>query len=163
VIVGAVPVPVRATGEPTTGTFAVMVAVPVALPAAVGEKTTTMVQVDAGLRVAPQVPPPAPATLENGAVTTTLMPVTARVPVLDSVSVCCPLVVVTGTLPNATEVGVTAATAAAASWISTAPGEIRFSPASRRGLPKKSVAGASAKVGDVDGMVSTIDEDAASA
>ncbi len=54
--IAARPVPVNATGELVTVTFPVTVAVPFAVPAAVGENTTLMVQVEAAARVAPQVP-----------------------------------------------------------------------------------------------------------
>ena len=84
----AMPVPLSDTGEPLTVTFAVMVTEPVDATAAVGEKTTLMVQVPgAGVSVAPQVPPAAPVGLEKGAVTTTVIPVTLAVPVLCRVRV----------------------------------------------------------------------------
>ena len=93
---GVIPVPVRPTGEPVTPTLAVMVAVPVEAPTAVGEKTTLMVQVaPPPASVAAQVPPAAPAGLENGAVTTTVIPVKVAVPVLCRVRVCAVLVVPT--------------------------------------------------------------------
>jgi hypothetical protein len=80
----ATPVPLSATGEPETGTFAVIVTVPVAGVVLAGVNTTVIVQVAAaGVSVTPQVPP----ALEKGAVTTTLMPVRSAVPVLCSVRV----------------------------------------------------------------------------
>jgi len=56
----ATPVPLRATGEPVTGTLAVMVNVADAEPAAFGENTTVIVQLP-GANVVVQVPPAAPA------------------------------------------------------------------------------------------------------
>src|SRR5712671_5220422 len=68
----ATPVPERPTGEPVTGTLAVMVTDPVAAPSTVGEKDTVIVHVAAaGGRVAPQVPP----ARANGPPTTTVIPV----------------------------------------------------------------------------------------
>src|SRR5271169_4143449 len=94
----ATPVPLSATGEPVISTLAVTVTVPVAAPVTVGENTTVMVQVPVVVvRVAPQVPP----ALENGAVTTTVMPVRLAVPVLCRVRVCAALVVPIATFPNA--------------------------------------------------------------
>jgi len=51
-------------GEPVTATFPVMVKVSFAGPSAVGENTTLTVQVAAGFKAAPQVPPAVPAGLE---------------------------------------------------------------------------------------------------
>ena len=138
-----VPVPESATGEPVTGTLAVMVAVPLAAPVAVGVNTTLMVQVVAAARVATQVPPAAPAGLENGAVTTTAMVVAPAVPVLLSVSVLAALVVPTLMEPKANGPPVTLRVAVAVPVPnSTAPGSKVVSPAaSGLLLPKKSVAG----------------------
>jgi hypothetical protein len=143
---GARPVPLNATGEPVTVTFAVMVAVPVAAPAAVGENTTLIVQVDAAARSPVQVPPAEPVGLKNGPVKTTGMPVAVVPPVLLSVRVWAALVVPTVWAPNASDVGFTASTAGVvAVWVtnSTAPMSMWVElPVSGRGLPKKSVAGA---------------------
>ena len=99
VLITATPVPLSETGEPATGTLAVMVAVPFAAPGPVGENTTLMVQVDDAAKVAAQVPPA--VALENGAVTTTVIPVRAAPPVLCRVRVWEALVVPTTTFPNA--------------------------------------------------------------
>jgi hypothetical protein len=93
--VTAAAVPVKLTGEPVTSTLPVMVTVPVAGPAAVGENTTLMVQVAPATKVAPQKPPNDPVGRENGAVTTTVIPVRFAVPVLWSVRVWAVLVVPT--------------------------------------------------------------------
>lgn len=103
----AKPVPLRATGEPFTVTFAVIVAVPVAGPAAVGVNTMPIVQVAPAPRVPMQVPPAPPAGRENGAVTATVIPVAVAVPSFSSVSVCAALVVPTRTLPKFSASGVT--------------------------------------------------------
>jgi hypothetical protein len=136
--VEAIPVPVRVTGEPVTATFAVMVAVPVAAPVAVGENTTAMVQVAAGASVAVQVPPD----WENGAVTTTAIPVRLAPPVLCSVRVCAALVVPVVWLPKANGPPVTLAIAVAAPTYSTAPASTKLLVF--LALPKKSRLGASA-------------------
>ena len=52
------PVPVSATGEPVTETLAVMVAVPLAGPTAVGAKATLIVQFAPAAKVAPQLGAP---------------------------------------------------------------------------------------------------------
>ena len=57
----ATPVPVSVTGEPVTGTLALMVNVPLTRPVAVGVNTTLMLQAEPAVKVAPQVPPAAPA------------------------------------------------------------------------------------------------------
>jgi hypothetical protein len=133
----AIPVPVRVTGEPVTATFPVIVAVPDAAPVAVGENTTVMVQVAAGVSVALQVPPDC----ENGAVTTTVIAVRLAPPVLCSVRVCAALVVPLGTLPNASGPPVTLATAVAGPTYSTAPASTWL--LAFLALPKKSALGAS--------------------
>jgi hypothetical protein len=113
------PVPLRPTGEPVTATLPVMVAVPVAAPAAVGENRTVMVQVPvATVRVPVQVPP----TLEKGAVTATVTPVKDAVPVLVRVKVCVALLVPVVTFPKARGPPVTLTIGAAAGpEYSTAP------------------------------------------
>jgi hypothetical protein len=113
------PVPVSCTAEPVTvALLPVMVTVPVAAPAAVGEKRTLMVQVAATVRVPPQDPP----ARTKGAVTTTLMPVKVAVPVLLRVRVCEALLVPVATFPKARDVGVTLTIGAAAGPVySTAP------------------------------------------
>jgi len=140
---GATPVPLSETGDPVTGTLAVMVAVPVAAPGVVGENTTLIVQVAAAASVAVQVPPAAPAGRENGAVTATAMAVAPAVPVLCRVSVPGVLVVPSVTLPNASGPPVTLSTAIlAVAWNSTAPiSNTVVLPGSGRGFPKKSVVG----------------------
>jgi hypothetical protein len=78
------PVPLSATGDPVTVALVpVIVAVPLAAPAAVGLNRTLMVQVAAAASVAVQLPP----LRLKGAVTATAMPVKAPVPVLCSVKV----------------------------------------------------------------------------
>jgi len=57
----ATPVPVRATGDPVTATFAAIVAVPATAPSAVGENATLIVQVLFGGKALPHVPPAVPA------------------------------------------------------------------------------------------------------
>jgi hypothetical protein len=122
-VTAATPVPERATGDPVTGTFAVMVAVPFTSPGVVGEKTTVIVQVAAGANVAVQVPPD----WAKGAVTTTVIPVKFPVPVLLRVRVFAAVVVVSTTLPNASEVGVTLPIATVAPTYSIAPAStLRF-------------------------------------
>ena len=54
---GAIPVPLRATGDPVTGTLPAMVRVALTRPVAVGVKTTVMVQLDPAAKVVVQVPP----------------------------------------------------------------------------------------------------------
>src|ERR1035441_2026392 len=56
-ITAATPVPLSDTGEPATATLAVIGSVAGTEPAAVGLKTTVMVQVVPAAKVAPQVPP----------------------------------------------------------------------------------------------------------
>src|ERR1700687_2419774 len=130
------PVPLSATGEPMTGTLAVMASVPVAAPAAVGRNTTLMVQVVPAARVVPQVPPAAPAGRAKGPVNAKVMPVAVVPPVFLSVRVCAERLV-----PNASDVGDTLRTATPLVWNSTAPTSI--APAiSGLGLPKKSLVGA---------------------
>ena len=85
----ATPVPVSVTGEPVTATLPVIVTVPFAAPVAVGENTTLIVQLPPAPSVAVQLPPER----VNGAVTATVTPVRAAVPVLCSVSVRVELVV----------------------------------------------------------------------
>ena len=111
VCVAARPVPVRATGEPVTATLPVIVTVPVEATAEVGENTTLMVQVELAGKAGLQVPPAAPVGLENGAVTTTVMPVAVAPPALDRVRVCAVLVLPVTMLPKARLVGETLRTA----------------------------------------------------
>src|SRR5205807_8919097 len=109
-----------------------------------------MVQLAPAARVAPQVPPER----ENGAVTTTVIPVGRAPPPLLSVSVCAALVVPCTTLVNVSEVGDTARDAFADTWNSTAPASTWLLVF--LALPKKSRPGASVKAPvaplAVDGM-----------
>ena len=82
----ATPVPVNATGEPVTGTLAVIAAVPVDAPVAVGENTTLIVQVAPAAKVVPQVPGVV-VDREKGAETATATVVAVTVPEFDSVKV----------------------------------------------------------------------------
>jgi hypothetical protein len=84
--VAAIPVPLNVTGEPFTVALPVMVAVPFTAPGAVGVNTMSIVHVAPAARVAAHVPPAAPAGRENGAVTTTAVPVKFDPPVLCNVS-----------------------------------------------------------------------------
>src|ERR1700674_2797001 len=156
-IMGATPVPERATGEPATGTFAVIVTVPAAGPKAVGENTTLIVQVLPATKLTPQVPPA--AALANGAVTVMLIPVSVALPVLCSTSCRDALVVPTGTFPNASGPPVTLAMAAGVATNSTAP----MSNAGPCGLvrPKKSVRDATKPPAEAGGMASVAGEPAA--
>jgi hypothetical protein len=131
-----------------------MVTVPTAGPVDVGESTTLIVQVPANtVNVAPQVPPAAPTGLENGAVTTTLMPATFADPVLCNVRVCAALVVPTITFPNANGPPVTLAIGVlAGNLYSIAPTSIAVPFTSGLALPKKSVVGATPYVGELVGM-----------
>lgn len=104
---GVTPVPLRLTGEPYTVTLPVIVAVPFALPDDVGENTMPIVQVCAGGKLLPQLPPAAPVAREKGEVTVTVSPLIACPPLLVSVRFCTELVPPTGTLPNANDVGAT--------------------------------------------------------
>lgn len=103
----AVPVPVRVTGEPATGTFAVKVAVPLTGPTVVGRKTTLSVQVAPAAKVAPvvvivagQEPPPNTGREKADGEKATVMPVPGAVPVLCNVRVWGKVVVKSGTVPK---------------------------------------------------------------
>jgi hypothetical protein len=135
VLTAGTPVPLSATGEPATVTFAAMVAASVADPVAVGVNTTLMVQ-DPGAKVPAQVPPAVPPGLENGGVTAKLMPVALAVPLFVSVRVLDALVVPTGWFPNASDLGVTLSIATFGDWNSTAPTSKFEPPRSGRGFPK---------------------------
>lgn len=138
----ATPAPVRLTGDPETGTLAVIVTEPLYGVAAVGLNTMLIVQLAPAFRLPPQVPGEA-VERENGAVTATVIPVACDPPALLSVRVLNALVVFTASLPNAREVGVTARTAACRPWNSVAPTSKRFGlDGSGLGFPKKSIPGA---------------------
>ena len=99
-------------------------------------------------KVAPQVPPAAPAGREKGCGVpppkVKTPPAKAVVPVLVTVTVIAALVVRTSWLPNASVVGDTLALPVVAAPLpnSTAPGsKCPSPPVSGLGLPKKSVAG----------------------
>jgi hypothetical protein len=118
----ATPVPLRPTGEPFTATFAVIVRVWFTVPAAVGEKTTLMVQFEPAARVVPQVPPADPAgRAKVGDEKARAMPVAPALPEFWSVSVRDELVVPVTTLPKASGPPVTVSTAEAGPLNSTAP------------------------------------------
>ncbi len=71
-LTAVIPVSVRVTGEPEKVRLPVTVAVPVAVPGPAGVKTTLTVQLLlAAGKVTVQVPPLAPVSAENGAVTAT--------------------------------------------------------------------------------------------
>src|SRR5215472_8030251 len=97
------PLPLRVTGEPLTGTLAVMVKLPVTEPSAVGENTTFIVQFAPAARVAPQLGAPAgngPTALleKRGDEKASAIPVAVAVPVLCRVRFCDALVVPMRTL-----------------------------------------------------------------
>src|SRR4029077_2850477 len=133
----ATPVPVRLTGEPVTGTLAVIVTVPLAVVVFVGVNTTLMEQLAPAFKVAPQLPPDR----ENGAVTTTAMVVAWAPPLFVSVRVCAALVVPTTVPLNVSEVGDTLRTANAGTMNSTAPASTALF--AFLAFPKKSASGAS--------------------
>jgi hypothetical protein len=138
---GATPVPVRVTGEPLIATLPVIVAEPVEVTSAVGEKTTLTMQILAGAKVVPQFPPAAPVGREKGAVITTVIPVSVPAPVLCSVRVReGELVVPVATFPNAIGPPVTLAAAGEGPGNSTAP--MSNPGPDGRGFPKKSLGGA---------------------
>src|SRR6516165_6545499 len=99
------PVPESATGEPLTGTLAVMVTVPAFAPVEVGENVTVIVQDAPAASTAPQVPPARANTAGGGAgevvATATAMLLASAVPVLCRVSVSAWLVEPVVTLPKA--------------------------------------------------------------
>ena len=131
----AAPVPLSETGDPVTLTLAVIVSVPVKGPAAVGVKTTLIVQVDAAFKVPPHVPPAAPAGLEKGAVAVIVMPVRLAVPTLCSTTCCEALVLPAPMVPNDSGPPVTFAIAVAApATNSTAPASTK--PFVLRCVPK---------------------------
>ena len=111
----AVPPPVSVTGEPVTGTLAVMVTLPLDGPAAVGAEATLIVQLAPAGKVVPQLDAPGGnvplVTRVNGPATLTPIPVAPAVPVLLSVRFWVALVVPVPTLPNARDVGATASIA----------------------------------------------------
>ncbi len=83
-----------------------------------------------------------------------MLNVRASSPALAIVTVCEALVVFTNWFPKASEVGVTDPATLTEFGDSTAPISICVPFTSGRGLPKKSVVGASAYVGDEDDMAS---------
>ena len=90
------PLPVSATGEPVTATFALMRAVPCTVPVPVAVNTMLIVQlvdVAGGTGAANVVPhvPGFPAGTENGAVTKVPLMLSAAVPVLVTVNACATL------------------------------------------------------------------------
>ena len=109
---GGVPVPLRATGEPLTGTLPVMDSVPLTDPVIVGEKTTLIVQVAPPARLVPQVPPAAPVGREY-TVDENVREIAVRFapPLFDSVSVWGVLLLPVATEPKEREVGETLAIA----------------------------------------------------
>lgn len=112
IVGGAGAVPLRATGEPFTVIGAavvpaVIVAVPLKVPAVVGANTMLIVQVAPAPRVVPQLLFGPPVGRENGAVTATAIPVAVAVPSFSRVSVCAVLVVPTMTVPKFSASGVT--------------------------------------------------------
>jgi hypothetical protein len=137
---GATPVPVRVTGEPLTATLPVIVAVPVEVTGAVGEKTTLIMQILRGAKVPVQFPPAAPVGREKGAVIATVIPVSVPAPVLCRMRVRAALVEPVPTFPNASGPPVTLAVALGAPGNSTAP--MSNPGPDGRGFPKKSVVGA---------------------
>jgi hypothetical protein len=136
--IAAVPVPVSVTGEPVTGTLAVMVSVPLYDCTAVGANVTLMVQVAPAAKVAPQFPP---VREKPAGKAPRVMPVRVAPPVLLSVRSSA-LVVVTTTLPNASGDGDTVAIAIAGATNSTAPTSTAL--LAFREVPKKSKLGAAA-------------------
>jgi hypothetical protein len=89
-----VPIPLSVTGEPTTAALEVIVRYAMALPGAVGENTTLMVQVLLGATLestAPQVPPAAVENIEP-VENATVIPVTGLPLELVRVTVSGPLV-----------------------------------------------------------------------
>ena len=112
VAVPSMPVPVRVTGEPETGTSAVMVSMPETVPAKVGENTTLIVHEAPTGNVAAQVPA-AVAREKTGEENANVIPVALAVPELASVRVFAALVVASATFPNAAGPPVTESDAAA--------------------------------------------------
>jgi hypothetical protein len=154
---GATPVPVRPTGEPVivAAVAEMVILVLYATGGAVGLNTTLMVHVVGAAivpapRVAPQVPPAAPAGRANGDGMATAIPASAA-PGLLRVSVCGALVVPSATFPKLNDVGVTDGLRSGLlePWNSTAPMSTLFvgTKGSGLGLPKKSVLGTVTPVG----------------
>jgi hypothetical protein len=142
----AVPPPVSETGEPVTGTLAVIVTLPLDGPTAVGAEATLIVQFAPADKVVPQLGAPAGnapvVTRVNGPATTMPIVVAPAVPVLLSVKFWVALVVPVGTLANARDVGDTLSVAVAVAPVnSTAPASTE--PFAFRLVPKKSKVGAS--------------------
>jgi hypothetical protein len=150
--VNPTPVPLRDTGEPVTATLAVIVALPVVGPLAVGANTTLIVQEAPAASVPVQEPAAVPVGREKGAVTTIVMPVADPPPVLLNVRVFAALVVPSVTLPKDSDVGETASTAFGGGMTSTAPTSIGVPGSAGLGLPKKSVLGAKAAAMVASGM-----------
>ena len=107
VLIAATPVPLNATGDPTTGKLPLIVRLPVAAPVAVGLNTTLMVQVAPLASVAAQVPP-AVARANCAVNTSGKVKVNAPPEVLLTMSCIDALVVPATTFPNASGPPVTA-------------------------------------------------------
>ena len=122
-----------------------MVSVPDTRPSAVGENTTLIVHEAPAAKVVVQVPPAA-GREKTGDENANAIPVVVAPPELVSVRVLSPLVVVSGTLPNASGPPVTKVDPAGGAPNSTAPTSTALFAFLE--LLKKSVLGAAAYVVD---------------